>query len=294
MSNAAYGDPTPILYCSLCGTNQLCHECVEICTAVTNDDNESAPMPTFSRNLEQSLHRGLALANERSHQYATLEHLLLALIDDQDAAGVMQGCNVDLDTLRRTLTAHVESELGGLVTDANQDAKPTAAFQRVIQRAVIHIQSSDREEVTGADVLVAIFAEGESHAAHFLQEQGMTRYHATSYISRENAKGVSSGGAGGKAGPQTVADNPAGLLAEVRLLNDDFTPMEFVVHVLEHMFGKDRETATRIMLEIHKEGVGTCGIYPHDVANAKVTEVLDFARQHQHPLQCVLRQSSSA
>ena len=126
-------------------------------------------MPTFSRNLEQSLHRALALANERHHEYATLEHLLLALIDDQDAAAVMRACNVDLDKLRRSLTAYLESELENLVNDGNEDSKPTAGFQRVIQRAVIHVQSSGREEVTGANVLVAIFAERESHAAYFLQ-----------------------------------------------------------------------------------------------------------------------------
>ncbi len=113
-------------------------------------------MPTFSRNLEQSLHRALALANERHHEYATLEHLLLALIDDQDAAAVMRACNVDLDKLRRSLTAYLESELENLVSDGNDDSKPTAGFQRVIQRAVIHVQSSGREEVTGANVLVAI------------------------------------------------------------------------------------------------------------------------------------------
>jgi len=116
-------------------------------------------MPTFSRNLEQSLHRALALANERHHEYATLEHLLLALLDDQDAAAVMRACNVDLDKLRRSLTAYLESELENLVSDGNEDSKPTAGFQRVIQRAVIHVQSSGREEVTGANVLVAIFAE---------------------------------------------------------------------------------------------------------------------------------------
>src|SRR5215510_11963461 len=102
-------------------------------------------MPTFSRNLEQSLHRALALANERHHEYATLEHLLLALIDDQDAAAVMRACNVDLDKLRRSLTAYLESELENLVSDGNEDSKPTAGFQRVIQRAVIHVQSSGRE-----------------------------------------------------------------------------------------------------------------------------------------------------
>src|SRR5262247_1952158 len=147
-------------------------------------------MPTFSRSLEQSLHRALALANERHHEYATLEHLLLALIDDQDAAAVMRACNVDLDKLRRSLVAYIEAELDNLITDGSEDSKPTAGFQRVIQRAVIHVQSSGREEVTGANVLVAIFAERESHAAYFLQEQDMTRYDAVNYISHGIAKRV--------------------------------------------------------------------------------------------------------
>src|SRR5256884_3814125 len=145
-------------------------------------------MPTFSRNLEQSLHRALALANERHHEYATLEHLLLALIDDQDSAAVMRACNVDLEKLRRSLIAYLESELDNLVTDGAEDSKPTAGFQRVIQRAVIQVQSSGHEEVTGANVLVAIFAERESHAAYFLQEQDMTRYDAVNYIAHGIAK----------------------------------------------------------------------------------------------------------
>src|ERR1700739_4682301 len=145
-------------------------------------------MPTFSRSLEQSLHRALALANERHHEYATLEHLLLALIEDQDSVGVVRACNVDREKLRRSLTAYLESELENLVSDGNEDSKPTAGFQRVIQRAVIHVQSSGREEVTGANVLVAIFAERESHAAYFLQEQDMTRYDAVNYISHGIAK----------------------------------------------------------------------------------------------------------
>src|SRR5919201_2362083 len=145
-------------------------------------------MPTFSRSLEQSLHRALALANERHHEYATLEHLLLALIDDQDAAAVMKACNVDTDKLRRNLVSYIESELENLVTDGSEDSKPTAGFQRVIQRAVIHVQSSGREEVTGANVLVAIFAERESHAAYFLQEQEMTRYDAVNFIAHGIAK----------------------------------------------------------------------------------------------------------
>jgi len=145
-------------------------------------------VPTFSRSLEQALHRALALANERHHEYATLEHLLLALIDDQDAAAVLRACNVDVDVLRRNLLEYVDTELENLASDAGDDSKPTAGFQRVIQRAVIHVQSSGREEVTGANVLVAIFAERESHAAYFLQEQDMTRYDAVNYISHGIAK----------------------------------------------------------------------------------------------------------
>ncbi len=145
-------------------------------------------MPSFSRSLEQALHRALALANERRQEYATLEHLLLALTEDDDAVAVMRACNVDLDVLRANLTDYVDTELANLVIDATAEAKPTAGFQRVIQRAVIHVQSSGRDEVNGANVLVAIFAERESHAAYFLQEQDMTRYDAVNFISHGIAK----------------------------------------------------------------------------------------------------------
>ena len=140
-------------------------------------------MPTFSASLEKALHQALTYANERHHEYATLEHLLLALIDDGDAAAVMGACNVNLDVLRKTVTDYVDHDLANLVTGYEEDSKPTSGFQRVIQRAVIHVQSSGREEVTGANVLVAIFAERESHAAYFLQEQEMTRYDAVNFIS---------------------------------------------------------------------------------------------------------------
>ena len=124
-------------------------------------------MPSFSKNLEQVLHRALSLANERHHEFATLEHLLLALIEDQDALAVMRACSVDVDILRLSLLDYVDGELKNLISTVHGDAKPTAGFQRVIQRAVIHVQSSGREEVTGANILVAIFAERESHAAYF-------------------------------------------------------------------------------------------------------------------------------
>jgi len=145
-------------------------------------------LPSFSRNLEETLHRAVAFANQRKHEYATLEHLLLSLAEDQDAASVMRACEVDLAALKKSLLNYLDTELKSLVVDDGEEAKPTAGFQRVIQRAVIHVQSSGREEVTGANVLVAIFSERESHAAYFLQEQDMTRYDAVNFIAHGIAK----------------------------------------------------------------------------------------------------------
>ncbi len=145
-------------------------------------------MPSFSKSLESALHRALEYANERKHEYATLEHLLLALVDDRDAVGVMRACNVDLDALRERVTDYLDAELEDLISESSDEATPTNGFQRVIHRAVVHVQSSGREEVTGANVLVAIFAERESHAAFFLQEQEMTRFDAVQYISHGIAK----------------------------------------------------------------------------------------------------------
>ncbi len=145
-------------------------------------------MASFSQSLDEALHRAISLATERDHELATLEHLLLALTDDRDAAAVMRACNVDIELLRRQLYEFIENELANLKLENDEQAKPTASFQRVIQRAVIHVQSSGREEVTGANVLVALFAERESHAAHFLQAQDMTRFDAVNYISHGLAK----------------------------------------------------------------------------------------------------------
>ena len=159
-------------------------------------------MPSFSTTLEQAIHAALALANARKHEFATLEHLLLALIDEPDANRVMKACSVDTDDLRNTLVDFIDDDLSNLVTDIDgSEAVPTAAFQRVIQRAAIHVQSSGRTEVTGANVLVAIFAERESNAAYFLQEQEMTRYDAVNFI----AHGVAKDPAYGEARPVTGA-----------------------------------------------------------------------------------------
>ncbi|MBL8630774.1 MAG: AAA family ATPase, partial [Rhodospirillaceae bacterium] len=142
----------------------------------------------LSQNLEKTLHRALAAASERRHEYATLEHLLLALCDDPDAIAVMKACNVNVETLRGTTKQFVDEDLKGLINTLGEDPKPTSGFQRVVQRAAIHVQSSGREEVTGANVLVALFSERESHAVYFLQTQEMTRLDAVNYISHGIAK----------------------------------------------------------------------------------------------------------
>jgi len=142
----------------------------------------------LSANLEQTLHRALGYANERRHEYATLEHLLLALTEDADAVAVLRACGVELERLCSEIQDYIDNELSNLITAQLGDAKPTAGFQRVLQRAAIHVQSSGREEVTGANVLVAMFSERESHAVYFLQEQEMSRLDALNYISHGIAK----------------------------------------------------------------------------------------------------------
>jgi len=160
-------------------------------------------VPSFSNTLEQAIHAALATANSKRHEFATLEHLLLALLDEPDAYRVLQACSVNTYELRQSLVEFVEEDLANLITDIEgSEAVPTAAFQRVIQRAAIHVQSSGRNEVTGANVLVAIFAERESNAAYFLQEQDMTRYDAVNFI----AHGVAKDPAFGEARPLTGAE----------------------------------------------------------------------------------------
>ena len=151
----------------------------------------------LSRDLEKSLHRALALAVERRHEFATLEHLLYALLEDPDAIAVLKACGVDLERLERELETFIDEELESLTTEEAVEAKPTTGFQRVVQRAVLHVQSSGRSEVTGANILVAIFSERESHAVYFLQEQDMSRYDAVNYISHRIAKVPGQSGPGG-------------------------------------------------------------------------------------------------
>ncbi len=145
-------------------------------------------MPSMTPSLERALEKALHLASDRKHEYATLEHLLFVLTEDEDASEVMRACKLDIDKLRADLNDYMDEELNSIVVDDDEHVHPTAAFQRVVQRAVLHVESSGRDEVSGANVLVSIFAERESHAAYFLQAQDMTRYDAVNYISHGVAK----------------------------------------------------------------------------------------------------------
>jgi len=168
----------------------------EIAAAETPEPAAAAPPPPalapdqrptrtgqrFSSGLEATLHRAVALANGRKHQYAALEHLLVAVVDDPDALAVLEACAIDVAVLRAQATAFIDNELTSLVDEDGGDCVPTAGFHRVIQRSVIHVQSSGRDQVTGANVLVAMFSERESHACAFLEQQGMTRLDAVNFI----------------------------------------------------------------------------------------------------------------
>ncbi|MDP1025721.1 ATP-dependent Clp protease ATP-binding subunit ClpA [Sphingomonas sp. KR1UV-12] len=157
-------------------------------------------MPSFAPALETTLHKALEAASSRRHEYATLEHLLLALVDDEHAAKVMTACHVDIGELKTTVAHYLDTELDALKVESATDPSPTSGFQRVVQRAILHVQSSGRDEVTGANVLVALFSERESYAVYFLQQQDMSRLDAVSFISH----GV------GKGGAATEASTPKG------------------------------------------------------------------------------------
>ena len=146
-------------------------------------------MPSFARDLEQTLHNALSAASSRRHEYATLEHLLLALIDDTHASRVMAACGVQTTELKEAVVHYLDNELEALKIEGETDPTPTSGFQRVVQRAILHVQSSGRDEVTGANVLVALFSERESYAVYFLQQQDMSRLDAVTYISHGVGKG---------------------------------------------------------------------------------------------------------
>ena len=227
---------------------------------------------------------------------------MFALTDDADAAPVLRAGGVDLDRLRADLAAFFDKDLAGLVVDGSDDPQQTAGFQRVVQRAEIHVRSSGRDEMTGANVLIALFSERESHAVYFLQSQDMTRLDAVNFISHGIAKSPGRIGERPVQVPRETAPQPqSDAMAEteadrrgtvkVLLFNDDFTPMEFVVDVLTRVFGNTREQAKAVMLDVHRNGSGVCGVFGYELAEAKVGWAMDLARLAGHPMRCAIEKA---
>jgi ATP-dependent Clp protease ATP-binding subunit ClpA len=224
--------------------------------------------------LDASLHRALLDARQKRHEYMTVEHLLLALLDNRAAAGVLSACGADLDELRKNLDQHIAEHTPLVAVDREVDTEPTLGFQRVVQRALLQVQSARNKEVTGANVLVAIFGEKDSHAVYFLQEQGIARLNVVSYLSH------------GVVFPPSAPETASATDVQVVLYDDESTPMEFMARVLQEFFGMDKEDAAETMLEIYRDGKAVCGLYSRVDGEALVRQVSDLAQANGHPLVC--------
>lgn len=269
-------------------------------------------MLVFSQNLNRSLGRAIAQAEQQGYEVATPEHVVLAFLDDPDAIPVMQASNVDLEKLRDAVLAsmphwpyaqdldepddapdsdHLDSEEFDEVPDEHEGI-PIEHFQVVLELAVDHAKTSGCEEIDSADVLVALL---ERPVGDILREHGLTRYDATIFISHRVTKDAQATSRRSDVVDQPGLHAPLGGATgspsfKVRLLNDNYTPMDFVVHVLEKVLELQNEDAERVMLEIHREGAGACGSFTRDEAEARAAQVMDLARQHQHPLRCCVQE----
>jgi ATP-dependent Clp protease ATP-binding subunit ClpA len=233
----------------------------------------SAPLDTpIGGELDASLHTAFLEARQKRYEFMTVEHLLLALLVNRAAAEVLSACGANMEELRKKLEQHIAEHTPLVAADREVETQPTLGFQRVIERAILHVQSSGNKEVTGAHVLVAIFGEKDSHAVYFLQEQDIARLKVVSYLSH------------GVVSPPSAPVNATDV--QVVLYDDDSTPMGFVARVLQEFFGMDKEEAAETMLEIYRDGKAGCGLYRRADGEALVRRVSDLAHANGHPLVC--------
>jgi ATP-dependent Clp protease adapter protein ClpS len=244
-------------------------------------------MSMLSPTLHQSIQRARNIASGQHSAHATPEHLLLALIDDLDAAPVMRGCDVGTERLRRAVSA-------ALLAGA-EDAKPEQAavhpdprFRSIIRCAVSHIRSVEQDAITGAHVLVQMFADP---AARFLREQGMTRYDAAFYVCHGMAAHSAAATSAADRITFEVPSRPDNVTHQTRcqvlLLNDIYTPMDLVIYLLTEVFSITTDDAANIVLSTHQEGAGLCGTWGRTEARSLAERVMARAREFQHPLRCV-------
>lgn len=226
-----------------------------------------ALLPPCSETFKHSLQRATSTARAKGRAHPGPQDLLIALTDDEDASPVMQACGIDLARLRRDVEAAGATD-------------PTTSLGHLLQLAFSEAQLSERTVVTGADLLVELFADP---VGRFLSAQGATRYDALVYLSHGIAKRADVEAEGGEAP-----------YLEVVLLNDPYTPSEFVTFVLEHVLRISRERATAIMFSTHARKRGSCGVFPRNEALAFREKIQSLAAARQHPLRCVLLPARSA
>ena len=244
-------------------------------------------MSALSENLHQSIRRALGIARQHGYDRATPEHLLLALIEDPDAAPVMRACHVDPKKLHRLVSTSLPgANESAKIQYSTIDPRPNASFQSIIQRAVRHVHSVGQDVVTGAHVLVETFTEP---AAQLLCKQGMTRYDAVSYVCHGVVKQPAAEAGTIPESGTKLESTTNGSTYEVVLLNDDYTPMEFVVWALREVFRFTHQDAREIMLSVDESGTGSCGLYSRVEAQDLARRVMQLAREREHPLRCVLR-----
>ena len=232
----------------------------------------------ISKDLEISLHEAFVDAHQERYEQITTEHLLLALLANPSATSALRGCGANFTKLRNDLAQHIVKNTP-VAAGQEVDTQPTLGFQRVIQRAILHVQRVGAKEVTGAEALLALMDEKDAAAVRLLGDHGITRFALAFYLTH----GVTPNAA------SYEAEVPDGADLQVVLYNDNFTPMQFVVDVLQKFFAMSPDDAKEAMLEVHRQGVAVCGLYERSVALDLVKRVLEYARQHGHPLNCALK-----
>jgi ATP-dependent Clp protease adapter protein ClpS len=242
-------------------------------------------MSMLSPTLHQSIQRARDIASEQHSAHATPEHLLLALIDDPDAAPVMRACNVDTERLRRAVSAALLAGTDGAKPE-QATVHPDPRLRSIIRRAVSHIRSVEQDAITGAHVLVQMFADP---AARFLREQDMTRYDAAFYVCHGMAAHAATSAADRMTFevPARPDDETHQTRCQVVLLNDIYTPMELVIYLLTEVFSITTDDAANIMLSTHRDGAGLCGTWSRTGSAEFGERVMARAREFQHPLRCV-------
>src|SRR6187551_2327637 len=192
----------------------------------------------IAQELEVSLHMAFVEARQKQHEFITVEHLLLAMLDNPSAAEVLKACGIDLEELRGVLGDFVSEHTPRLSPHSDSDTQPTQGFQRVIQRAILHVQSSGKKEVTGANVLVAIFGEKDSHAVYFLHQKGVTRLDVVNFITHGISKVPQAAPGKGEGEAEAEQEQSAGGALENYTLNLNSMAL---AGKIDPLIGRERE-----------------------------------------------------